>query len=64
MSPPRSSIDLWIGIVTTRFPVLSKPQATVLALWSLAIMMTQKCGQTKMVCFQAEVLGKKQDAVW
>lgn len=63
MSPPHSSIDQWIGIVTTRFPVLSKPQATVLALWSFGMMMTQKCGQTTVACFLAEVLGKKEDAV-
>ena len=63
MSPPCSSIDEWIKTVTAHFPALSKPQATVLALWSFGMVMTQKCGQTTVSRFLAEVLGRKKAAV-
>ena len=36
----------WTEVVTTQMPHLSKPQATVLALWSLGMVVARSCGLT------------------
>lgn len=53
----------WIRTVTQHMPHLSKAQATVLALLSFGIAMTQACGQSTLTVFLAKLLGKKEDAV-
>jgi hypothetical protein len=33
----------WTTVIQTRLPALSKPQATVLALWSLGMVLARSC---------------------
>jgi len=44
-------------------PHLSKPQATVLALWSYAIVMTRSCGRTTVAMFLAMLLEQRTNTV-
>jgi len=57
------ALKSWMGTVTQQMPHLSKSQATVLALWSFGIAMTQSCGLTSISVFLAKLLGKKEGAV-
>jgi hypothetical protein len=57
------ALSEWIGQVSIRLPHLSKPQATVLALWSFGMVLTRSCGITTVAAFIAGLLGKKEDAV-
>jgi hypothetical protein len=59
----RQGFENWISTVTQQMPHLSKPQATVLALWSFGIMATQSCGLTTVSVFIAALLGKKENTV-
>ncbi len=56
-------VKQWIEIVARHMPVLTKPQATVLALWSLGMALTRSCGLTTVADQIASLLGKKKDAV-
>lgn len=58
-----SAVQQWVEIVARHMPVLSKPQATVLALWSLGMALTRSCGLTTVTGQIACLLGKKEDAV-
>jgi hypothetical protein len=42
-------LDQWTGQVAAAFPQLSRPQATVLALYSFGIILAQRCGLTSVV---------------
>ena len=42
-------LSQWREIVSTAFPRLSQPQATVLALWSYGMVLAKSCGIT-LVC--------------
>ena len=44
----------WTQVVTTHMPHLSKPQATVLALWSLGMVLARSCGLTVVSLFLAQ----------
>ena len=46
----------WIATVQHHMPVLSKPQAVVLALWSFGIVVMQSCGLTTVTVFLAALL--------
>jgi len=37
-------LDSWIGQVASAFPSLSRPQATVLALYSFGAILAHRCG--------------------
>lgn len=52
-----------IDHVITYMPHLSAPQATVLALWSYAIVITRCCGQTTVSMFLAMLLHKKPNTI-
>ena len=56
-------LDNWIGTVKTHMPHLSKPQATVLALWSFGMVMVKSCGLTTVATFLASLLHKKENTV-
>ena len=56
----QNALDSWIGTVSQYMPNLSKPQATVLALWSFGIVMTRSCGLTSVAAFLALMLGQKE----
>jgi hypothetical protein len=49
----------WIGIVATHFPHLSKPQATVLALWSFGMVLARSCALSAVALVLALLLGRK-----
>ena len=37
-------LSQWIATVSTAFPKLSRPQATVLAFWSYGMVLAKSCG--------------------
>jgi hypothetical protein len=41
----------WTEVVTTHMPQFSKPQATVVALWSLGMVRAQSCALTAVSLF-------------
>jgi hypothetical protein len=47
----------WIGQVVAAFPQLSRPQATVLALYSFGAILAQRCGLNSVAATLAAVLG-------
>jgi Transposase DDE domain len=53
-SPP---LGPWIDQVTHAFPKLSRPQATVLALYSFGMILAQRCGLNSVVTMLVPVLG-------
>jgi hypothetical protein len=55
---PRSQpLDRWTDQVRTAFPDLSRPQATVLALYSFGMFLAQRCGLSSVVTALVPVLG-------
>jgi hypothetical protein len=52
-------LSQWTEQVSTNLPHLSKPQATVLALWSFGIACTRSCGRETVATFLALLLGQK-----
>ncbi|MGQ9561854.1 MAG: hypothetical protein ACUVWA_15290 [Candidatus Oleimicrobiaceae bacterium] len=59
----QTGLDMWTETVTRHMPHLSKPQATVLALWSFGVVMAQSCGLTTVGVFLAKLLGQKDNTV-
>ena len=53
----------WTTIIHAHLPHLSKPQATVLALWSLGMVLARSCALTAVSAFLATWLGRKEPAV-
>jgi Transposase DDE domain len=53
----------WTTIIHTRLPSLTKPQATVLALWSLGMVLARSCALTAVSAFLAAWLHRKEDTV-
>src|SRR5438552_2255504 len=53
----------WTTIIQAHLPHLSKPQATVLALWSLGMVLARSCALTAVSAFLATWLGRKEPAV-
>ena len=49
--------------IRRHMPHLSKPQATVLALWSLGMVLARSCALTAVSAFLATWLGRKEPAV-
>jgi hypothetical protein len=43
----------WTTIMRTHLPQLSAPQATVLALWSLGMVLARSCAMTAVAVFLA-----------
>ena len=56
-------LNKWIKTVLTHMPHLSKPQATVLALFSFGIVMVRSCGLSTVASFLANLLGKKENTI-
>lgn len=52
-------LSQWTECVSTNMPQLTKPQATVLALWSFGIACTRSCGRGTVATFLALLLGQK-----
>src|SRR5881296_4455198 len=53
----------WTTILRARLPHLTKPQATVLALWSLGMVLARSCALTAVSAFLATWLGRKENTV-
>ena len=53
----------WTAIIHAHLPHLTKPQATVLALWSLGMVLARSCALTAVSAFLAVWLHRKEDAV-
>ena len=56
-------IDGWTTIIHTQLPTLSKPQATVLALWSLGMVLARSCALTAVSVCLALLLRRKENTV-
>src|SRR5262249_12576213 len=54
----------WTTIIHAHLPHLSKSQATVLALWSLGMVLARSCALTAVSAFLATWLGRKEPAVY
>jgi Transposase DDE domain len=52
-----NGLNSWTREVAAAFPCLSRPQATVLALYSFGAILADRCGLTSVVMMLAEVLG-------
>ena len=50
-------LDQWTGQVADAFPHLSRPQATVLALYSFGMFLAQRCGLNSVVTVLVPLLG-------
>ena len=53
----------WSTIIRTHLPHLTKPQATVLAMWSLGMVLARSCALTAVSAFLAPWLGRKENTV-
>jgi len=53
----------WTEVITTHMPHLSKPQATVLALWSLGMVLARSCALSAVSLFLAQALGRNANTV-
>jgi hypothetical protein len=56
-------VTAWTTIIHTHLPHLTKPQATVLALWSLGMVLARSCALTAVSAFLATWLGRKEPTV-
>jgi hypothetical protein len=56
-------LDEWTTIIHNQLPRLSKPQATVLALWSLGMVLARSCALTAVGAFLATWLGRREQSV-
>ncbi len=59
----RHPVYQWTRIVTTHFPHLSKPQARVLALWSLGLVVARSCALSAVSVLLAQWLDRKANTV-
>ncbi|HEY8743426.1 MAG TPA: hypothetical protein VIU62_10020, partial [Chloroflexota bacterium] len=56
-------VSPWTQTIRRQFPALSKPQAGVLALWSLGMVLERSCALTAVTIFLAEWQGRKEGTV-
>jgi hypothetical protein len=59
----QSAVYQWTTIVTTHLPHLSKSQATVLALWSVGMVLARSCALSAVAYFLAAGLGRQANTV-
>jgi hypothetical protein len=53
-------LSQWPQTVSSHMAHLSKPQATVLALWSFGMLLAQSCGMTSLAASLAALVGRSQ----
>jgi hypothetical protein len=53
----------WTSVIAQHLPCLSQPQARVLAMWSLGMVLAQACGLKTVTLYLAAALGKKESNV-
>lgn len=56
-------LSQWQQIVSSHMTHLSKPQVTVLALWSFGMVLAQSCGITSVTAVLAPLLGRSEGAL-
>ena len=59
----QSAVYQWTEVITKHMPQLSKPQAAVLALWSLGMVLARSCALTAVSLFLAQGLERKPNTV-
>jgi DDE family transposase len=59
----QQAVYQWTEVVTTYLPHLSKPQATVLALWSIGMVLARSCALSAVSLFLAVGLDRKSNTV-
>lgn len=59
----QDGVSAWAATVSRQLPMLSAPQAQVLALWSMGVVLAQRCGQTSVAAVLAQVLGQREATV-
>jgi hypothetical protein len=59
----QSAVYQWTEEVTRHMPHLSKPQAVVLALWSVGMVLARSCALTAVSLFVAKGLERKPNTV-
>jgi hypothetical protein len=56
-------VSQWEQEVSRHLPHLSKPQASVLALWSYGMVLAKSCGSTSVAALLADLLGKSMGSL-
>lgn len=59
----QTGFDQWLVSIRTHLPHLSKPQATVLALWSFGMVLAHSCALTAVSTFLAAGLRRQEQTV-
>ena len=59
----QSRLDEWTTCIRTHLPTLSKPQATVLALWSLGMVLARSCALSAVSVWLAALCQRKDNTV-
>ena len=59
----QKAVYQWTEVVTTYLPHLSKPQAAVLALWSVGMVLARSCALPAVSLFLAKGLDRKANTV-
>ena len=59
----QASVDQWRTTIMQHLPQLSKPQATVLALWSLGMVLARSCALTAVRAIVAAVERRKENTI-
>ena len=59
----QSAVYEWTAAVTSKLPHLSKPQAAVLVMWSLGMVLARSCALSAVSTFLASGLGHKENTV-
>jgi hypothetical protein len=59
----QGAVYQWTEVVTTHMPHLSKPQAAVLALWSMGMVLARSCALSAVSEFLAQGLGREPNTV-
>lgn len=58
-----NGLSTWITCVSTNMPHLTKPQATLLALWSFGIAITPTCSRRTVATFLVLLLEQQVDHI-
>src|SRR5512145_39472 len=61
--PCQASIDQWQTTIMQHLPQLSKPQATVLALWSFGMVLARSCALSAVIAMVATVQGRQENTL-
>lgn len=59
----RRAVYQWTNVITTHLPQLSRPQARVLALWSVGMVVARSCALSAVSTFLAQGLERKANTV-